>query len=42
MKTKDIINQLNEIIDLMIEQGKDKTIEYKRLTRLHYLLTHNE
>jgi len=35
-----IIDQLNEIIDLMIEQGKKNTIEFKRLTRLHYQLTH--
>ena len=36
-KTLQIINQK---IDKLIINGKTKTKEYKRLIKLHYLLTH--
>jgi hypothetical protein len=40
-KTK-TIKLLNEKIDLLIIEGKQKTAEYKRLTKIHYSLTHNK
>ena len=38
-KTK-TLEILNDRIDRLILAGKTKTAEYKRLTRLHYKLTH--
>jgi len=40
MNKQETIKQLNKQIDKMIFEGKDKTPEYKRLTKLHYLITH--
>jgi len=36
------IKLLNEKIDLLLIEGKQRTAEYRRLTKLHYSLTHNK
>lgn len=40
MNKQETIKMVNEKIDKMIVEGKDNTPEYKRLTTLHYKLTH--
>jgi uncharacterized protein YigA (DUF484 family) len=40
MNKKNIIKTLNKRIDTLILQAKTNTAEFKRLTRLHYKLSH--
>lgn len=41
MNKNETIKILNKKIDEMIINGQQGTDEYKRLCRLHYILTHN-
>jgi hypothetical protein len=40
MNKDEAIKMVNEKIDKLIIKGEQKTPEYKRLTKLHYKLTH--
>jgi len=39
MNKTETIKELNRLIDLLIIKGRQKTAEYRRLTKLHYSLT---
>jgi len=40
MTKKQSLKKVNDKIDQLIIEGKTNSAEYKRLCKLHYLLTH--
>lgn len=38
MNKKENLEYINKKIDMLIAQGKEKSAEYKRLVKLHYLI----